>query len=278
MEVRSQVRSQPRPSHAAQHAGNVRGGDKIEPESIVAASARASAPARDAARARAVATAHVVHSAAHDIDLPASDVPVVLPVEPAVAREVIAEALAASVEAQPEPATTDARLEDTRLVALDVDGVLTDGRIVYGSYGPVDERQAFHVHDGIAIQWLLRAGITVAWISGRGCAATAHRARELGVLELHVEVASKGDALRAIQSRLGLSRRETVAMGDDLPDLALRAASGFFAAPANAALEVRERAQLVTHAGGGAGAVRELAEHILRAQGRWQALVEAADR
>jgi len=191
-------------------------------------------------------------------------------------REVIAEALAASVDPLAEPEAIDPRLERARLIVLDVDGVLTDGRIVYGSSGTVDELQAFYVQDGLAIVWLLRAGLQVAWVTGRGCAATAHRARELGVVEYHARVASKKTAVAEIQQRLGISAAETVAMGDDLPDLGSFAVAAFCAAPANAVLEVRQRAHLVTRAGGGAGAVRELAEHVLRAQRRWQAIVDAA--
>jgi 3-deoxy-D-manno-octulosonate 8-phosphate phosphatase (KDO 8-P phosphatase) len=198
------------------------------------------------------------------------------PEESSSAREVIAEALAASLDPLPEPEGTDPRLEKTRLVVLDVDGVLTDGRIVYGSSGPRDELQSFYVQDGIAILWLLRAGLQVAWVTGRGSAATAARASELGVVEYHARVPSKRVALREIQERLGIDPHETVAMGDDLPDLGLFGGAGFCAAPANAVLEVRQRAHLVTRAGGGAGAVRELAEHVLRAQGRWQAIVDAA--
>jgi len=176
------------------------------------------------------------------------------------------------------PSADDPRLGATRLVALDVDGVLTDGRISYGESGPRDERPSFHVQDGIAIRWLLAEGVAVVWISGRGAPAVAHRARELGVAEYLERVPSKSLALRSVQERLGIEKAETVAMGDDLPDLGLRAAAGFFAAPANAVIEVRARADLVTRAGGGAGAVRELAEAILRAKGRWQALVDAAER
>ena len=216
---------------------------------------------------------------------PAGDAPSVAPSESPAApiestetKAILAQALAASVEPLAEELGTDARFAKTRLIALDVDGTLTDGRIVYGSRAPVAEIQAFHVQDGIAILWLQRAGITVAFVTGRGCAATAHRAAELGVVEYHAHVASKGATVRELQQRLGVAVGETVAMGDDLPDLSMRPCAAVFVAPANAVAEVKERAGLVTRAGGGAGAVRELAEHVLRAQGRWQALVEAAER
>jgi 3-deoxy-D-manno-octulosonate 8-phosphate phosphatase (KDO 8-P phosphatase) len=177
---------------------------------------------------------------------------------------------------QTEPDT--ARLARVRLLALDVDGVLTDGKIVYGEAGPADERLAFDVQDGIALRWLQEAGIAVAWISGRGSPALMHRARELGILEVHLRAVSKRETLREMQVRLGIAPEETAAMGDDLPDLGLRSRSGFFAAPANARPEVRERADVVTGASGGRGAVRELCERLLRAQGRWQAIVDAAER
>ena len=171
-----------------------------------------------------------------------------------------------------------ARLARIRLLALDVDGTLTDGRIIRGSAGPADECLAFDVQDGIAMKWLREAGVAVAWISGRGSRAVVSRARELEIRELHLSVASKRDVLRAIQEKLGVAADETAAMGDDLPDLGLRAGSGFFAAPANARREIRERADLVTRSPGGRGAVRELCEAILRAKGRWQTILDGAER
>jgi 3-deoxy-D-manno-octulosonate 8-phosphate phosphatase (KDO 8-P phosphatase) len=166
-----------------------------------------------------------------------------------------------------------ATLATARLLALDVDGTLTDGRIVWAG---ATEVQAFHAHDGQALVWLARAGVTVAWISGRGSASTEQRAKELGIAELHLRMPDKEAALREIQARLRIAVAETVAMGDDLPDLALARAAGLFAAPANARPEVRAQARLVTAAGGGHGAVRELAEHLLRARGSWEALASAA--
>jgi 3-deoxy-D-manno-octulosonate 8-phosphate phosphatase (KDO 8-P phosphatase) len=164
------------------------------------------------------------------------------------------------------------QLRPVRLVVLDVDGTLTDGAVTFTAEA---ESLRFSVVDGFAIKELQKAGLTVAWISGRGSPATAARARDLGVSELILRTTSKGPALREIQERLKLGPRETAAMGDDLPDLSLRAAAGFFAAPADARAEVTSRAARVTPARGGAGAVRELAELILRAQGRWHAVVSA---
>jgi len=161
-------------------------------------------------------------------------------------------------------------LAGVRLVALDVDGVLTDGRLIYAEVG---ETMRFDARDGIAVRWLLQAGVQLAWITGRGSHATARRARELGVEELHTRITDKTAALADVQERLDIPVSATASMGDDLPDLALAARSALFAAPADARPEVREAADLVTRAGGGAGAVRELAEHILRAKGEWEALL-----
>lgn len=171
-----------------------------------------------------------------------------------------------------------ARLARVRLLALDIDGVLTDGRVLYGAEDEPGELLAFDVQDGIALRWIQEAGVALAWISGRGSPAAGRRARELGVVELHLRVASKRAALEEIQARLGIRVEETAAMGDDLPDLGLRARCGYFAAPANARPEVRERADAVTASSGGRGAVRELCERILRARGRWTAIVDAAER
>ncbi len=167
------------------------------------------------------------------------------------------------------PRDLDPVLARVRLVALDVDGVLTDGRIVYSAEGEV---QVFDVHDGLGLAWLQRSGVHVTWISGRGCAATRRRAEELGIREVHLGANQKDVALAGVQERLGVQVAETVAMGDDLPDFLLAKRAALFCAPANARPEVRARAGLVTLAAGGRGAVRELSEHILRARGELAAL------
>ena len=167
-------------------------------------------------------------------------------------------------------------LAGVRLLALDVDGTLTDGRVIYaGSGGAVNEVQAFHVQDGQGLVWLQRAGIAVAWISGRGSEPTRRRAEELGVAELHLRAGPKERVLAEVQERLGIAVEHTAAMGDDLPDLGLKRRAAFFAAPADARAEVRAAADLVTSARGGRGAVRELAEAILAAQGRWPEIAAA---
>jgi 3-deoxy-D-manno-octulosonate 8-phosphate phosphatase (KDO 8-P phosphatase) len=164
-------------------------------------------------------------------------------------------------------------LAEARLLVLDVDGTLTDGRVAYvGS----EELAAFHVHDGQGLVWLREAGVQVAWVSGRGSRAVERRAKELGVRELHLGVIDKARVLDELQRRLDIAPEHTAVMGDDLTDLPLAARAALFAAPANARAEVRSRALLVTHAAGGAGAVRELAERMLAARGLWKARVARA--
>jgi 3-deoxy-D-manno-octulosonate 8-phosphate phosphatase (KDO 8-P phosphatase) len=158
-----------------------------------------------------------------------------------------------------------------RLLALDVDGVLTDGSVLYGDAGEV---QRFNVHDGQGLAWLREAGVHVTWISGRGCKATLRRAEELGVVEVHTRAGPKDEILAAVQKRLDVGREDTVAMGDDLPDLRLARRAGLFVAPADARPEVRERAALVTDASGGRGAVREVCEHLLRCRDAWTAIAD----
>jgi 3-deoxy-D-manno-octulosonate 8-phosphate phosphatase (KDO 8-P phosphatase) len=175
----------------------------------------------------------------------------------------------------PQEEERERSLAGARLLALDVDGTLTDGQVVYGESGEI---QRFSVHDGAALRWLLEAGVLVVWITGRGCAATERRAQELEITELVQKSGPKDAALADVQERLRVGPGATIAMGDDLPDLGLRARASFFAAPANARPEVRAVADLVTAARGGEGAVRELCELVLRAKGRWSAIVSAAER
>ena len=164
-------------------------------------------------------------------------------------------------------------LSRMRLLALDVDGCLTDGRVQYVGK---EELMSFHVHDGQALRWLLDEGIQLTWITGRGSPATARRAAELGVRELHTRVKDKAERLAQVQAQLDVSPSATVAMGDDLPDLALARHAALFVAPANARPEILERADLVTTASGGSGAVRELAEWVLRARDVWERRVRVA--
>jgi 3-deoxy-D-manno-octulosonate 8-phosphate phosphatase (KDO 8-P phosphatase) len=171
------------------------------------------------------------------------------------------------------PELTD-RLAQVRLVALDVDGTLTDGSVIYGDDG---QEVRFDVRDGQGMVWLVRElGLELAWITGRGCPAVERRAAELGVKHLEMHSGPKAEVLRSLQERLGVSPAQTLAMGDDLPDLGLASRAGIFCAPADAREEVRAAATWVTDSPGGRGALREVAEELLRSRGCWEDLVSRA--
>ena len=160
------------------------------------------------------------------------------------------------------------RARAVKWVIVDVDGVLTDGRTFCGSGG--FEGVLFHVHDGTGIKYLRRCGIRAAFMSGRSVEAVLHRARTLGVEEVVQGAKVKLDGYEELRARLGFSDDEACYVGDDLPDLPVMRRVGLAVAVSDARPEVREAAHLVTQAPGGAGAVRELAEFILKAQGKWQ--------
>lgn len=180
------------------------------------------------------------------------------------------------------PEELNERFERTRLLALDVDGVLTDGRVVYGTEstgsaveGAPLEVQSFDVKDGLGLNLLRRSGVTLAWITGRGSEATRRRAEELGVDELHMQArGGKLAVLRELQARLGIDPSETVAVGDDLFDLPMAGAAAVFCCPSDAHGEVKARADCVLLRPGGHGAVRELCDAILVAQGKWDATLD----
>ena len=163
--------------------------------------------------------------------------------------------------------TAAPRAARIRLLVLDVDGVLTDGGLVYGASG--EETKRFHVHDGLAVVAARKAGLQVAVLSSRASAAVTRRMTELGVSEVHQGVADKGSALTALCERLGLRAAEVAVMGDDLPDLAAMAHAGLALAPANAVAEVKRAADWVARRRGGDGAVREAVEMLLKARRAW---------
>lgn len=154
-----------------------------------------------------------------------------------------------------------------RLLLLDVDGVLTDGTILLHADG--SESKRFHIRDGAAIVWAQRAGLRIGLLSARTADATAQRAAQLGI---PLVVQGAGDKLAGYERILadtGLADADVGYMGDDLQDLPVLRRVGFAAAPADAPGEVRSRVHWVSAAPGGRGAVRELIEHVLRAQGAW---------
>ena len=167
--------------------------------------------------------------------------------------------------------TTEQRAAKIKLVLFDVDGVLTDGKILMHADG--SESKTFDIKDGTGIVWALRQGLTVGFLSARSSAATAQRAAQLGVTLVHQGVRSKLDTYDQIVDGLILEDDQTAYMGDDLLDLPVLMRVGLATAPADAAAEVRSRVHWVTNSKGGSGAARELIEVILRAQGRWEALL-----
>jgi 3-deoxy-D-manno-octulosonate 8-phosphate phosphatase (KDO 8-P phosphatase) len=153
---------------------------------------------------------------------------------------------------------------DVSLVVLDVDGVLTDGRLWYGPDG--ETMKVFYVRDGHGIKSLLAAGIGVAVISGRRSGAVTARMRELGVSDVAQGVADKARALAELLKRNAIEARRVACLVDDTPDLGLMAAVGLPVAVADAHPEVLAAAKHVTRAGGGRGAVRELCDWLITAR------------
>ena len=166
--------------------------------------------------------------------------------------------------------TVENRAAQARLLALDVDGVLTDGRIYYGDSG--DELKAFNIKDGLGIKLLRDSGVKVAIITGRESEIVARRARELGIEDVVQGREDKRQALAELCQRHKLSIEECAYMGDDLPDLSAIAAAGLGMTVADGSATVREAADWVSNANGGCGAVREACEFILSARGEWSEL------
>lgn len=158
-----------------------------------------------------------------------------------------------------------------RLIVSDVDGVWTDGRIIYA--GERTEIKEFHVRDGLAVKLAQRAGIGVALLTSRSSQALQRRARELGITEIHQGAANKLAELERIAQQLSVSFAEILYAGDDLPDLGAMTRVAISAAPADAATEVREAATWKLDAAGGRGAFREIVERLLRERGDWDRLV-----
>lgn len=158
------------------------------------------------------------------------------------------------------------------LVLMDVDGVMTDGGIVF-----MDRRaegRVFDAKDGTGIRLLHRAGILTGVLSGRGSPAVRRRTRELGMQEVHLMVRDKLKAYKAILHRRALADSAVCYIGDDLVDIAVLGRAGLSVAVADAHPEVRRVARLVTRAPGGKGAVREVADLILNTQGKMKALLD----
>ncbi len=164
------------------------------------------------------------------------------------------------------------RCAEIELLVLDVDGVLTDGSIHVDDDGV--ETKRFHVRDGAGIAYWQRLGKRVAIISGRSCRAVDHRAAELGIERVYQGRLDKGPALDELLALERIPAGHACVVGDDLADIPAMRAAGLAVAVADAAPETRAAAHVVTQTPGGCGAVREVVELILQAQGRWSEIVE----
>jgi len=167
------------------------------------------------------------------------------------------------------PTHVQQRLDPIRLLVLDVDGVMTDGTLVYSATGEVVKQ--FNVRDGLGIRLLMNAGIEVAIVTGRRSEAISTRCREIGMREDLVLQGSRDKAhqLEQLEKLLDLTDEQVAVLGDDLPDLPMLTRAGFAACPADATPEVAAACHLVCRTGGGRGAVREVAELLLKVQQRW---------
>jgi 3-deoxy-D-manno-octulosonate 8-phosphate phosphatase (KDO 8-P phosphatase) len=161
------------------------------------------------------------------------------------------------------------------LLVVDVDGVLTDGAIEYGTAtAGLMELKRFHVRDGFALRTWERAGKRTGLITGRDSPIVAVRAREVGIGFVHQGAAEKMPAYRRLLAEAGVAPEAICYVGDDLPDLPPLRHCGLAVAVADACPEARAEAHYITRAPGGRGAVREVIELILRCQGHWQHLVD----
>lgn len=152
-----------------------------------------------------------------------------------------------------------------------MDGVLTDGRLVYGTDG--EQTKVFHVRDGLGLRLIQRSGLQVGIISGRESQALKVRADDLGIDWLAMERSDKGPAFAEFLAAQGVTPEQVAFMGDDLVDLPILLRCGLAFAPADAVPEVRERAHRVLKERGGWGVVRELCELLVRARGGWEELI-----
>ncbi|MHC4122375.1 MAG: KdsC family phosphatase [Planctomycetota bacterium] len=170
------------------------------------------------------------------------------------------------------PKNIKSRLSDIQLLAVDVDGVLTDGTLVINADG--SESKCFNTLDGHGIRMWRRAGLKIAFISGRHSPPTLHRAQQLDVDFCFQNCHDKLPVLKDILNQTQLSAEQVAYIGDDLPDLPLVKFVGFGVAVANAVDELKEHVDFITTRKAGGGAVREVIEYILKSNGKWQQLMK----
>ena len=163
------------------------------------------------------------------------------------------------------------RAKKIKILLLDVDGVLTDGRIIYDSKGR--DSKFFDVHDGMGVYALHRAGVKTIIVTAKGSRAIKPRARDMRVAEIFADVSPKSAILGKILKKYGVTEDEVCFAGDDLVDLGLMKLVGLPIAVFNACPEIKQAAAYITIKHGGRGAVREIAELLLKSQGKWEEIV-----
>jgi len=165
------------------------------------------------------------------------------------------------------------KAQSIRLMGFDIDGVMTDGRLYFSPAG--DEMKAFFSRDGLGLKMLARSGVRLAIITGRDSPIVTRRAENLGITLVMQGVEDKRAAMAGLLESEGLDFAQAGYMGDDVVDLAVMAACGFSATVADAHALARKQADYVANAAAGTGAVREVCELILHAQGNWQRVLSA---
>jgi len=162
--------------------------------------------------------------------------------------------------------------KDVKVIFLDVDGVMTDGKIVYNERG--EETKHFNVHDGLGIKLAMRAGLEIIIISGRKSVVTDIRAEELGI-EAHTGIIDKATLYREIRDAKGYDDCNCAAIGDDINDIGMLRAVGTSATVSDAPEYVKSEVDYITFAKGGEGAVREFIEYILKKCGIWEDVLKS---
>lgn len=162
-------------------------------------------------------------------------------------------------------------LKQIKLIILDVDGTLTDGKIYYDSQG--NEVKAFNAKDGMAIAQATSRGIEFGIITGRNSSIVERRAYELGIKYLYQGIHNKVEVAEALILKMGITYEEVMYIGDDINDLAIMSKVGWKACPQDAAEEVVECCDIISKYTGGNGAVREIVENVLKSQGKWNEIV-----
>lgn len=160
-----------------------------------------------------------------------------------------------------------------KLVILDIDGVLSTGMLYYGEHG--ETFKPFHVHDGVGIRMLQRAGIAVAIISAKRSEPLIKRLSDLDIQHVYLGHESKLPAYQKLKADLGLKDDEIAYMGDDLPDLPVLTCAGLAATVANGVDEVKQHVDYIAKNKGGKGAVREFCEMLLKAQNKYEGVIKS---